>query len=289
MKYSIVIPTYNGERFVREAIESALSQTFAADEIIVSDDCSTDRTVEIAKEYEPRIKVAINADGPSGFVNGWNKAIERASCTYVSVLHQDDVLSPTFLEEVDKALKMYPKVGHIFVPCNYIDAWGKKNGEAFQCDEDLKYLTGKEYLYLYITQGNPHVHRCPGVVTKRELFKKCSYREEAGHIADDDFFMRIGNYTDVIGIMKPLASYRLHWESETGHLSNLKLSKRLARDWHFQCRHAKENVLIDDVIYKLLKYKRCRSSRRVVGSALKLKKLRDIIYGLRYMMGIPRI
>lgn len=57
----------------------------------------------------------------------------------------------------------------------------------------------------------------------RDIFKVCQYREEAGHIADDDFFYRVGQYTDVVGILSPLASYRLHSKSETGHLKNMQL------------------------------------------------------------------
>lgn len=289
MTFSIVIPTYNGELFVRDAIESTLRQTRPADEIIVSDDCSTDKTVDIAREYEPRIRVEINDDGPSGFVNGWNKAINRAQGDYVSILHQDDIIAPTFLEEVEKAILDYPEVGHIFVPCNNINAEGDEIAKASECDGSVRLFNGEEYALLYMTHGSPHIHRCPGVVTKRKLFDKCRYRTEAGHIADDDFFMRIGNYTDVVGIMKSLASYRVHEKSETGHLSNLKLSKRLARDWHYQCRHAKDNKLMNKDLYRLLCKNRYEDSRRVIGIALRTKNYPDILYGLSHLLGLPKL
>lgn len=244
--FSIVIPTYNGEKYIEAAIKSALSQTRPADEIIVSDDNSTDSTLDICSRYEGRIKIYKNGEGPSGFVNGWNNAIKYASGEYISILHQDDLLSPTFLQEVEKCILKYPNVRHLFVPCNYINKNGDVIIEADYCDDSIRMYSGAEYVRAYQTIGYPHIHRCPGVATHRSIFDKCQYRAEAGHIADDDFFYRVGQYTDVVGIMKPLAFYRIHSHSETGHLDMMTLSSRLADDYIFQCRHLHENPLLNN-------------------------------------------
>lgn len=229
--FSIVIPTCNGADFIEQALLSALNQTRKADEIIVSDDNSSDQTMAICQKYKDKIRIYHNPNGPSGFVNGWNKAITYATGEYISILHQDDLLAPTFLEEVEKALCIYPKVRHFFVPCNYIDGEGISIQEPDYCDNLIHQYTGKDYVIAYQTMGHPHIHRCPGVITHKDIFKVCPYREEAGHIADDDFFYRVGQYTDVVGILKPLASYRLHQKSETGHLKNNLLVQRLAKDY----------------------------------------------------------
>ncbi|HJB73713.1 MAG TPA: glycosyltransferase [Candidatus Barnesiella merdigallinarum] len=236
MTFSIVIPTYNGADFVEQALLSALAQTRPADEIIVSDDNSTDDTLAICQRYAEHIKIYQNPQGPSGFVKGWNHAIAKATSDYISILHQDDLLAPTFLEEIEKALTIYPNVKHLFVPCNYIDGNGESLQEPEYCTGEIKKYTGQEYVRAYQTVGHPHIHRCPGVVTHRDIFKVCQYREEAGHIADDDFFYRVGQYTDVVGVLKPLASYRLHGKSETGHLKNSQLVRRLAHDYNYQVK-----------------------------------------------------
>lgn len=248
MKISIVIPTYNGEKYIEAAIESVLAQIRPADEIIVSDDNSLDRTLDICSRYDGKVKIYKNSEGPSGFVNGWNKAIEYASGEYVSILHQDDLLSPDFLLEIEAGLLKYPKAKHIFVPCNYIDENGDVIKWADYCDDSIRLYSGAEYIKAYQMVDFPyHIHRCPGVVTHRSIFDKCRYRTEAGHIADDDFFYRVGQYTDVVGILKPLAFYRHHSNSETGHLDNIVLNGRLADDYIFQCRHLDENSLLDDM------------------------------------------
>lgn len=274
MTFSIVIPTYNGADFVAQAIESALNQTRPADEIIVSDDGSTDDTMNIVKEYGDKIKVFRNPNGPSGFVQGWNNAISHATMDFISILHQDDLLAPTFLEEAEKALTQYPKVKHLFVPCNYIDETGMVISTPSFCDNTVKYYSGKQYVKAYYTLGNPHIHRCPGVITYRDIFKVCTYRPKAGHIADDDFFYRVGQFTDIIGLMKPLASYRMHSKSETGHIGDIELSKRLLHGYDFQVKYFKENTLFDGEDRYYFRYWKLKYFQHVLGYFCKLNKLK---------------
>ena len=75
------------------------------------------------------------------------------------------------------------------------------------------------------------------------LLNKCSSRKEAGLIADDDFFLRVGEFTDVVGISQPLSSFRVHRDSATGQLASI--SQRLAEDYLFQTRyyHSHESIL----------------------------------------------
>ncbi len=277
MTISIIIPTYNGSRFIEQSILSALSQTRPADEIIISDDNSNDNTLEICKKYEDRIKIFRNENGPSGFVNGWNNAIALATSDYITILHQDDILAPTFLEEIEEAIVDHPDIMHLFVPCNNID----ENGQIFNvpdyCTGEVKIYTGTEYIHAYQQVGKPHIHRCPGVVTHKSIFEKCKYRSEAGHIADDDFFFRVGQFTNVIGILKPLASYRIHRFSETGRLDDSILLKRLLHDYSFQVNHAIENILIDNTALNYFKYWHNKYFIRLIIRGIKNKNISLII------------
>lgn len=246
MKFSIVIPTYNGADFVEQAILSVINQTRKADEIIISDDNSSDDTLEICHKYGDIVSIFKNESGPSGFVNGWNNAIKHANSEYVSILHQDDCLKPTFLEEVENALKDNTGIKHVFASCEYIDENGYVTSTAAITDGLIKVYSGTEYIKAYQQIGHPHIHRCPGVVTHKDIFKVCKYRTEAGHIADDDFFYRVAQYTNVLGIHKPLAQYRQHGKSETGHLGGINLIQRLIHDYSFQLQHLNENIAFDE-------------------------------------------
>ena len=282
--YSIVIPTYNGEKYVAEAIESVLSQTLSADEIIISDDNSSDGTLDICAKFKDKIKVFRNEKGPSGFVNGWNNAIAKATCDYVSILHQDDKLAPTFLEEINNAQKQNPDVKHFFVPCLYIDANGNTLDRPLEyCDGQIHRYIGQEYANAY-ERIKGHIHRCPGVVTHKSIFDHCRYREEAGHIADDDFFLRVGNYTDVVGILKPLACYREHTESETGHLDFFKLNTRLLHDYYFQLKHAYENPLLSHEIIELFKLRESKYIHRLIVFGIKDRKFIYVKEAMKYWL-----
>lgn len=280
MKFSVVIPTYNGLRFVEQAVLSALHQHRPADEIIISDDNSNDKTLDICRKYQDKVKIFVNEQGPSGFVNGWNNAISKATGDFISILHQDDMLEPSFLEEVEPVLKQYPDVKHLFVPCNYIDENNQIIREADYCDGTVHLYTGKEYIKAYQTVGYPHIHRCPGVITHRSIFEKIQYNPVAGHIADDDFFYRIGMYTDIVGIMKSLASFRIHKASETGHLADTALVKRLIDDYSFQVKQWKNNDFMDKESYAFFVQHLRKFKRRYLGYGIKQLDIRKIIYAL---------
>lgn len=284
MTFSLVIPTYNGERYIEKALLSVLNQTRKPDEIIITDDNSTDATWDICKKYKNYIKLFKNKEGPSGFVNGWNKAIMHANGDYISILHQDDLLEPTFFEEMGKAILLHPAILHFFSLCHYINENEQIIKRAFCCSGNIKIYTGKEYFKAYFDCGNStHIHRCPGVMTHRSLFKKCSYRSEAGHIADDDFFYRIGQFTEVVGILKPLASYRLHSFSETGHLNDVQLVRRLVADYTYQCLVAKNNSLLQNNEIQLFHRLRRKYALRLIGYGLRQGNLMDIFTGTKHL------
>lgn len=284
MTFSIVIPTYNGMLFVEKAIQSALAQTRKADEIIISDNNSTDDTLAICKKFKDQIKIYSNPNGPSGFVNGWNNAIQYCTSDYITILHQDDILSPNFLEEIEHALNIYPDVKHLFVPCSNIDENGKVFYTPDYCDGSMIRYTASEYINAYQHIGNPHIHRCPGVVTHRSIFDVCKYRPEAGHIADDDFFYRVGQFTDIVGVLKPLASYRVHQFSETGHLDDMVLDERLLHDYCFQITEIPNNKSLDKNAILYFKYWKWKFFRRLIGYGLKTRNFSVIKYAIAQIL-----
>jgi glycosyltransferase involved in cell wall biosynthesis len=247
MTFSIVIPAHNGESFIKQAIDSVLSQIRNAEEVLIIDDASKDTTEKIAKSYGSKIKYNFNQKA-TGFVDAWNRAIERASGDFVTILHQDDVLHPDYLKHIEKAVVRFPKVRHFYTACNYIDEKGnviKTPPEPHSLEPVL--YSGREYAQNYLNGviTNNHIHRCPGVTTQRNLLlNECTYRKKAGHIADDDFFLRVGAFTDVVGISQPLASYRHHSGSMTQRLDLLSL--KLAEAYLFQVQYYKDGSSLLD-------------------------------------------
>ena len=174
----------------------------------------------------------------TGFVDAWNRVVRFARSDFVTILHQDDLLDPEYLLHIENALIAHPRCSHIYCGYYYIDGSGNRTGESPKPHSLTPVLrAGKEYAHRYLDGviHNHHIHRCPGVTTARTLLvDKCPYRKEAGLIADDDFFLRVGQFTDVVEISQPLASFRQHDESATARLESL--SHRLAQDYLFQTK-----------------------------------------------------
>ena len=97
---SIVMCTYNGEKFLQEQIDSIIRQTYPIHELIVQDDCSTDKTVDIIKEYTvnyPFIKLYIN-ERNMGYNRNFHSVLRKAQGEFIFISDQDDVWSPDKLE-----------------------------------------------------------------------------------------------------------------------------------------------------------------------------------------------
>lgn len=93
------MPVFNGGKFIRESIESVLSQTFTDFELIIVDDGSTDNTIDIIRSFEDkRIRLLLN-ESNRGIGYTRNKALENSKGKYVAVLDSDDIAYPTRLEK----------------------------------------------------------------------------------------------------------------------------------------------------------------------------------------------
>ena len=98
IEVSVIIPAYNTEKYISQAISSALCQTLTNIEIIVVDDCSTDNTVEIVQSFDdPRLQLIRNTEN-MGAGGARNKAIAAAKGKWVAVLDSDDWYAPQRLE-----------------------------------------------------------------------------------------------------------------------------------------------------------------------------------------------
>lgn len=106
---SVVMATYNGEKYIREQLDSIIQQTYPIHEIIIQDDCSTDGTVAIIEEYVqryPNIKLFVNEHN-LGFNQNFRTVTMRATGDLVAISDQDDVWFPEKIEKQVKAIGNY--------------------------------------------------------------------------------------------------------------------------------------------------------------------------------------
>ncbi len=124
---SVVMPVYNASRFLKEAIESILQQTFTDFEFIIIDDCSTDNSVAIIKSYkDDRIQLYFN-DKNSGISYTLNKGIKLANAEWIARMDSDDISYPERLQKQHDFILQHP------------------DGDLFSCwvnvvDQDKKFI-----------------------------------------------------------------------------------------------------------------------------------------------------
>ena len=128
---SVVICVYNGERFLADAIDSALAQDYRPVEVIVVDDGSDDRSAEIAKSY-PDVKVVSQEN--TGLGAARNAGIAAATGAFLAFLDADDVMLPTKLSEQAGYLSAHPEVGYVLCrqrlvpnPGSDLPAWARRD------------------------------------------------------------------------------------------------------------------------------------------------------------------
>ena len=107
MKISVAMATYNGEKYIEKQIDSLLNQTLLPNEIIVCDDCSSDKTYDILKQYsiENKIIKLYRNDKQIGFSKNFEKAISLSTGDFIFLSDQDDICLPRKIEEMIDIMK----------------------------------------------------------------------------------------------------------------------------------------------------------------------------------------
>lgn len=142
MKISVCLATYNGEKYLREQLNSILFQLNYSDEIVIVDDCSSDSTVDVIKSYsDERILLYINNKN-SGVVKSFEKAISLSSGDFIFLSDQDDIWTDKRLEIMLNSLISSKS---ILLTSNIasIDAFGNIGNE---CYTNIKSIDSKKYL-----------------------------------------------------------------------------------------------------------------------------------------------
>lgn len=130
MKVSVAMATYNGEKFIKEQVDSILSQLGPNDEIIVSDDRSTDNTIQILKGYnDSRIKIYTNKG--KGIISNFENAIYYCENDIIFLCDQDDVWLPNKVQVIKDYFKEHKDVNLILSDCYVTDGNLKVTNESF--------------------------------------------------------------------------------------------------------------------------------------------------------------
>jgi len=201
-KISVVMSVYNGEKYLREAIDSILNQTFGDFEFIIVDDGSTDKTAEIIDEYakkDLRVKIIKNKNN-IGLTKSLNKAIQETKGEYIARMDADDISSPERFDEQLTFIENHPEIGAVGCWYYLID---KNNKLIKKVRPPVKFYKIKKA----ILNSTPIIH--PAAMIRKISLEKINYYDESFKYAQDrDLLFRILNFYQLGVVPKYLLKYR---------------------------------------------------------------------------------
>ena len=213
---SVILPAYNGEKFIGKAIQSVLQQTFADFELIIINDGSTDHTESIIHSFhDQRIMYLKNSDN-QGLIYTLNKAVSHANGRYIARMDADDVCLPERIAKQKAFLDQNEGIAVVASTIDFINEQEEKTG-IWELD---RRTINPEQIKKAILKQNCIAH--PTIMMRSEILKELKYKEYQKNIEDYDLWLRILNRGYKIGKLdEPLLLYRIHDNSVTSlHLKN---------------------------------------------------------------------
>jgi glycosyltransferase involved in cell wall biosynthesis len=261
-KVSVCIPTYNYGRYLAEAVESVLAQTFRDYELLVIDDCSTDETDEVMRgfaERDERIRYIRNAEN-LGMVENWNLCLRQARGEYIKYLFGDDLLSSKCaIEKMAAALDADPSISLVGSARNIIDENSNPiKIRSFPSKDGV--LEGGKVIFLCLTHLVNYIGE-PSAVMFRKLQGvrgfNCKYRQRV----DLEMWFHLLEQGRYAFINDPLCAFRLHGEQQTvknaRYLVSLDDTRNLLRDYldkpYIRLGKFARGYLYFDYVYKIWK------------------------------------
>jgi glycosyltransferase involved in cell wall biosynthesis len=236
LKISVCIPTYNGATYLKECLDSVYQQTFTDFEIIICDDCSIDKTVEIIESYakkDNRIQLYKN-EVNLGLVGNWNQCIKKANGKWIKFLFQDDYMEPDCISKLmpytNQDTQLIITKRSYILPAN-IDLSNKafyekdvrtlentnivRYGNAISSNSICK-VAAKNIALNFL--GEPSF-----TIFKKDIVNEIGYfNDEFSQICDLDFFLRIATDYGLTYVSEKLCHFRVHENSTTSKNTNSK-------------------------------------------------------------------
>ena len=216
---SIVMPVYNGERYLREAVESIIAQDFEEWELILVNDCSTDGTPAVMEEYQSRDKRirVIHNEKNQKLPRSLNIGFAQAKGCYFTWTSDDNRYKPQALGTMYQYLELHQDAGLVFADMDYIDETGAKIGSVSRNAEEIWSSNCVGACFLY----------------RREVAENVGgYVADLFLVEDYDYWLRIAKRFSIAHLPQCLYEYRNHGTS----LTQTKAEKIERQLYRLRCR-----------------------------------------------------
>lgn len=216
MKFSIVIPSYNHEKYIGRCIDSVLNQTYHDFELIIIDDGSKDDSYKIISNYtDCRIKHF--RQNNQGAHNTINRGLEMAQGEYLAILNSDDEFHPERLEKCLQVFERNPDVGLVSTWITIIDSDSKKKGVKkawenmlpWELSSSVPTFADKCAYAMHALMTN-FVSTTSNMVFTKEVYGKIGGMRNLRFAHDWDFLLRVCAVSRCFNLEEVLINYRVH-------------------------------------------------------------------------------
>jgi glycosyltransferase involved in cell wall biosynthesis len=248
-RVSVLMAVYNGEKYLREAIDSILGQTFKDFEFIIVEDGSTDRSYDIVSSYgDGRIRVVRNPAN-LGLIKSLNRGIEHCRGEYVARMDCDDRSLPERLSKQVAFMDSHPNVGASGTWVTHIDTEGRATGLT-------RTPVGARMAYDF-WRPPPLIH--PTAIIRRSRLQRLRYDAEALHAEDYDLWLRFVRECRLDNLAECLLDYRIHDES----VSQRDISGQLAQAHKIFLKRVGLKVSLEEYVDLIGHARKMNPARRV--------------------------
>ena len=209
-RISIVLPVYNGAKYLKDSIESILHQSFNDFELIVIDDGSLDKTFEIIHRYNDNRINIIHHSINKGLVYSLNEGVKVSRAEYIARMDADDIALPDRLEKQLEAFEANKNLGVLGTQIALMDETC-----SFEVDQHHYPQSHSEIIWRMLFE-NTFAH--PTIMVRKKVFTQ-AYREEYKHAEDYDLWTRLTGDAIFGNLSQKLLLYRRHSET-VSHLQN---------------------------------------------------------------------
>lgn len=194
------MPIYNGEKFLKEAIESILKQTFSDFELLVINDSSTDNTEKIILSYKDKRIIYLKNDQNLGLIKTLNKGLEIAQGEFIARMDHDDI---SVTNRFEKQLEVFATNPEIGVCGTWFTLFGKN-----QLNEIIKHPINPEDIKIALLGSCVLGH--PTVMFRKIALANLRYDNDYNFCEDFEFWTRLSRITKIYNIPESLLNYRFH-------------------------------------------------------------------------------
>lgn len=224
---SVITPSYNQGQYIRQTVESVLSQDYPAVEHIVIDGLSTDDTLKVLYPYQNRLRLISERD--RGQTEAINKGLKQATGDIVCWLNSDDFFLPDALYTIGRYFEQNPAALWLSGDCCIVDEKGEPIQETVRRYKRLlRALPSSVYI------GMTNAICQPATFWRRSIHKQLGYLDESlRYTMDYDWWLRLNQVQAPAIVRQPLTAFRIHAQSKGGS----EYEAQFAEDYRMCCRY----------------------------------------------------